>query len=126
MGKYKVNVVSGSLIDISILDPFDKKKIEDFGDEWGCLFQIEADIKQIKNLQKAMIKHYENSFVPWYMDGFEIKNSDNVICAFGFDDGEKGKIFRFNRNDKKSYEKVREYGISKGIPPEQMDFLDKQ
>jgi len=35
-----------------------------------------------------------------------------------------GKIFIFNKDDEKSHREVVEYGVSKGIPESQMDFLE--
>lgn len=58
------------------------------------------------------------------MDGYAIDNKDQLIVAFGADDGEDGRIFEFSRNDAAAIEEVNAYGISKGIPKEQMDFAD--
>lgn len=69
-----------------------------------------------------MVKHYETPD-PWYMDGHATDNMDEIICAFGADDGENGRIFIFQRNDKKTYQEIIDYAISKGIPKEQVDFL---
>lgn len=59
------------------------------------------------------------------MDGFTVDNKDEIICVFGADDGENGKIFIFERDDKKAFQEVKFYALSKGIPEEQIDFLDK-
>jgi len=120
--KYSINVVEGSLIHRSVLDKFEKRVVENFGGRWGRLFNFVATIKQIKEIQKTMIKHYETR-VPWYLDGHEVDNKDKIICAFGKDDGESGNIFLFDRSDETAYKNIQEYGISKGIPANQMDFL---
>ena len=57
---------------------------------------------------------------------FQIKSVDDpdeIICAFGADDGEGGKVFKFRRDDKKAFQYVKEYALSKGIPEEEIDFL---
>ena len=44
--------------------------------------------------------------------------------AFGADDGEGGRIFTLNKGDTNAIEEVVKYGISKGIPKEQMGFYE--
>ncbi len=121
--KYKMRVVRGAFVDTSVLDKLGAETLEDLGqDEWVSIDWVIADIDQIKEMQKLMIKHFGDSSVPWYMDGYEVDNKNQVIVAFGADDGEGGKIFQFERNDKNEIKKVVDFGVSKGIPKEQMDF----
>ena len=116
--------VEGSLTNPAVLNKLNKKVLEELNDNWVRIIQINATLPQLKTIQKLMIKHYDNPNIPWYLDGHEIENKDKIICAFGADDGNKGKIFLFNRKDKIAYQKVKDYGLSKGIPIEQLDFLE--
>lgn len=124
MKQYKMRIVEGSLADFDFLNQFFPKKLEYFDDEWKNLLETNLTLDQIKKVQKIMVKHYEDP-VPWYMDGYALDDKNEVICAFGADDGEGGKIFIFRRDDKKSFQDVRKFALSKGIPEEQIDFLDK-
>lgn len=118
-----MRVVRGAFVDPSILDKLGAKTLENLdGDEWVSIDEIVADIDQIKEMQKLMVKHYNDPNVPWYMDGYQVDDKDQIIVAFGADDGEGGKVFQFERNDKNEIKKVVDYGVSKGIPKEQMDF----
>jgi len=49
----------------------------------------------------------------WYGD---FKNDQFHYIIF------RGKVFKVNRNNPQSYEKVKEYGVSLGIPEHQLDF----
>lgn len=118
-----MRVVRGAFVDSSILDKLGAKTLENLGrDEWISIDEIITDIDQIKEIQKLMVKHYDDPNVPWYMDGYQVDDKNQIIVAFGTDDGEGGKIFQFERNDKNEIKKVVDYGISKGVPKEQMDF----
>ena len=124
--KYKMRIVRGAFVDegVEMLDKLGAETIEKFeeGDYWISIDEVVVTLKQIEELQKQMVKHYEDFKVPWYMDGYKENDRDEVVVAFGADDGEGGKIFQFKRGDKKEIQKVRDYGISKGIPREQLDF----
>ncbi len=123
MDKYTINIVKGALMDPDALNKYNPKIIETFDDEWECLLEVELGLDQIKDVQKNMVKHHENS-TPWYMDGYLVKNEDKILVAFGADDGSNGKIFTFDRFDKETYQKMFEYALSVGIPKEQIDFLE--
>ena len=123
--KYRMRVVRGAFLDPKILDNLGAKMIEKFErDEWIGIDEVVADLNQIKELQKAMVKHYDDTSIPWYMDGDGVEDKNDIIVAFGADDNEGGKVFQFRKDDKKSIDEVVGYGISKGIPAEQMDFMD--
>src|SRR3989344_5808667 len=125
MKKYRMRVVRGAFIDPKILDDLGAKTIERFErDEWIGIDEVVADIEQLKELQKAMVKHYDDPNVPWYMDGRGAEDKNDIIIAFGADDGEGGRIFEFRTDDKNSIDQVVRYGISKSIPAEQMDFME--
>lgn len=109
----------------SVLDKFTPQVIENFDNpNWGELIEVELTLDEIKSVQKNMVRHYEDS-TPWYMDGYEVGNRDKLLVAFGADDGEDGRIFQFDRSNRAAFNKVVEYARSKGIPEEQMDFLEK-
>lgn len=119
-----IRVVEGALIDKSCIAGFSQKTVEKFDDDpnWNQLLEVTVPFSQIKEIQNSMVKHYEDT-VPWYMDGWLVNDKEIVICAFGADDGEGGKIFVFKRDNKKTYQEITDYAISKGIPKEQIDFL---
>lgn len=120
--KYKMRIVEGALTSADYIKQFSPKELEYYDENWKHLLEVDLTLDQIKEVQKIMVKHYEDP-VPWYMDGRAVDNKDEIICAFGADDGEGGKIFIFNRDDKKTYQEITDYAISKGIPKEQIDFL---
>ena len=121
--KYKMRVVRGAFTDSSILDKLGARTIENLErDVWISIDEVTVTLDDIKAMQKVMTKHYDDPNVPWYMDGYKEYDKEELIVAFGADDGENGKIFVFKRDDVKEIQKVVEYGISKGIPKEQMDF----
>ncbi len=123
--KYKIRVIRGAFVDPIELDNLEAviiKKIDD--PDWQSIDEIVITLDQVKELQKSMVKHSENDKAPWYLDGYEVDDKNKMLVAFGADDGEGGKIFIFDRSDKETINKVAEYGISKGIPAEQMGFGD--
>lgn len=123
--KYKMRVVRGAFTDSSILDRFGAKTIEKLErSEWQSIDEVIVDLDQVKEMQRNMTRHYDDKDIPWYMDGYGLENENEIIVAFGADDGSGGKIFQFIKDDKNAIDEVVEYGISKGIPKEQMDFMD--
>lgn len=110
-------------MDPSILDKLGAKTIESLErDVWISIDEVPATLDEIKEMQKQMVKHYDDPNIPWYMDGYKENNKNELIVAFGCDDGEGGRIFQFKRDDEDKIKEVVDYGISKGIPKEQMDF----
>lgn len=123
MQKYKMRVVRGAFVDSTVLDNLASRVIERLeGDAWISIDEVIVTLEQIKELQKQMVKHYYGQTVPWYMDGYKENDKNELLVGFGADDGEGGRIFEFKRDDAEEIKKVVEYGISKGIPNEQMDF----
>jgi hypothetical protein len=49
----------------------------------------------------------------WYAD---FKNETTHYIIF------KNKVFKIDRNNKEQYDQAKEYGVSIGIPPHQVDF----
>jgi len=110
MSEYKGVIVEESLEDSRILNDF---KIIDFriskeenpADRWH-LYTVQVSQEEIIRLSK-------NIKQKWYMHFWKGRN---VIAIF------KNKKFEFNFDDKSSWKPVVEYGLSLGIPKEQLDF----
>jgi len=125
MKKYTMQIVKGALVDPEALSKFNPKVSETFDDsEWGCLLEVELSLEEIKEVQKNLTKHYEGP-IPWYMDGKLVDDENEIIVAFGADDGFGGKIFIFDKHDKENYQKMLKHGIIVGIPEEQINFINK-
>lgn len=123
--EYKIRVVRGAFTNPGALDKLGAKTIEKLErSEWQSVDKLVANLEQIKKLQRLMTRHYDDATVPWYMDGYDVEDKNEIIVAFGADDGASGKIFQFKRSDVEAVSEVVRYGISKGIPKEQMDFMD--
>ncbi|HCU01813.1 TPA: hypothetical protein DIC62_03405 [Candidatus Nomurabacteria bacterium] len=121
---YKMRVVRGAFVDQSMLDKLGAEILEKLKSEWISIETVTCDLEQIKELQKNMINHFNDQTIPWYMDGYGVMDKDDLIVAFGADDGEGGRIFQFRKDDSDMINKVVTYGVEKGIPKEQMDFMD--
>lgn len=108
--EYKGVIVEESLNDSRILNDF---KIVDFkiseeenpSDRWH-LYTVHVSKDDIDRLSK-------NIKQKWYMHFW---NGCDVIAIF------KDKKFEFNFDDKSTWKPVIEYGLSLGIPKEQLDF----
>lgn len=120
-----MRVVRGAFVDPGLLDSLNARMIEKIeSSEWISIDEVVCDLEQIRDLQRNMVRHYDDVSVSWYMDGRGEDDQDDVIVAFGADDGNDGKIFQFRRDDRDAVAEVVKYGISKGIPKEQMDFME--
>ena len=123
--KYTIRIVKGALIHPAWLAQFNPRVIKKFENlNWDSLMEFELTLDEIKDAQKQMVKHYSDP-TPWYMDGYAVWDHNCILVAFGADDGEGGRIFNFDRNDQGMFKKVVAYAFLKGIPKEQMDFLDE-
>ncbi|HEY4508973.1 MAG TPA: hypothetical protein VJC13_01670 [Candidatus Paceibacterota bacterium] len=123
MVRYKMRVIRGAFTDPTVLDQLNAVIIEKYDrDEWISIDEVVVTLDEVEQLQKLMIKHYDDPDVPWYMDGYQVDDKNKMIVAFGADDGEGGRIFQFDRSDKNMMQIVAKYGVLKGIPAEQMDF----
>ncbi|MFC1598742.1 hypothetical protein ACFL2U_01915 [Patescibacteria group bacterium] len=120
--QYKICLFVGSLIDNACITDLPQHIIKPANDNWGNLIELEVDLDKIKEIQKNMVKHYSDP-VPWYLDGQLIDDEKQRICAFGADDGQGGRIFKFNKKDLDKYQEVIDYGLSVGIPLKEIDFL---
>jgi len=121
--KFKISLYEGSLTNADILKKLGKSIIERAQNKWGDLIEVIVSIDELKHIQRLMVKHYDDP-TPWYAYGSSLDDSDKIVCAFGADDGSNGKIFIFRKKeDKKTYDEILAYGALKGIPAEEMDFL---
>lgn len=110
MKEYEGIIVEESLEDNRILNDF---KIVDFRiskeenptDRWH-LYTVQVSEEEIVLLSKSIKPK-------WYMHFWKGRN---VIAIF------KDKKFEFNFDDKSTWKPVVEYGLSLGIPEEQLDF----
>ncbi|KLU63325.1 hypothetical protein CEB3_c03050 [Peptococcaceae bacterium CEB3] len=110
MEKYQGVIVEESLEDNRLLNEITINSVriskdENPSDRWH-LYTVSVSEELIDKLSK-------NIKDKWYMHFWEEKN---VIAIF------KGKIFKFNYDDKGSWKAATEYGLSIGIPHEQLDF----
>lgn len=111
-------------MDTSFLKDVPHRFLMEFSDpNWGRLIEAELSIGEVGEVQTQMIKHYEEKY-PWFMEGNLVEDPNVVICAFGADDEEGGRVFIFDRNDKNALRDCIEYGKAQGIPDKQMDFLE--
>lgn len=109
---YTGTIIEESLEDNRILNKFKIRKIritedESPADRWH-IYTVEVSMKQIQEISRQLKpgKWYAHF---WY--------SDRVIAVF------KDKEFRFFYLDPESWSGAVEYGLSLGIPKEQLDFL---
>ncbi|MEN9614530.1 MAG: hypothetical protein RLZZ347_837 [Candidatus Parcubacteria bacterium] len=109
---YKGAIVKESLEDESILNDFKILYTEvtddiDPAERW-TIYNVEVDEATLLKLSKVIKP------TKWYAHFW---SGREVIAIF------RDKIFRFNFDDKKSWESAIAHGLSIGIPQEQLDFL---
>ena len=105
--KYKGVIIEESLEDKSILKNFEiisQTVSENLGWHIDTVLVSESDFEKLAQIIKRGT---------WYMH-FWVK--EKMVAIF------YGKIFSFDFNDKTSWEPVLKYGLSLGIPEEQLDF----
>lgn len=107
MQNYMGTIVLESLIDKSVLDNLKVIKSEVSSTLGWHLFTVEVSAEEILNLSKNIESN------KWYMHFWKDRN---VIAVF------KDKTFEFNYDDKESWKPAVDYGLSIGIPEEQLDF----
>jgi hypothetical protein len=111
--KYKGTIVEEGLEDRSVLGDFDITETtvtddENPNDRWH-MHKVLADMEQIEKLSKVILptKFYSHF---WDEEG-------NMIVVF------RDKIFSFHKDDLEGMREPVEYGLTVGIPEEQLDFL---
>ncbi|MDQ5949232.1 MAG: hypothetical protein QG589_358 [Patescibacteria group bacterium] len=113
---YKGSIVEESLEDNLILNHFIITGVhitddENVNERWH-IYDVEVNKNQIIELSKCIKSE------KWYAH-FWSTNKD-IIAVF------RDKLFEFNHEDKESWRDAVAYGISIGIPEEQLDFLIKE
>ena len=101
---YKGVIIKSSLKEPKVLEEFKVLNQEMDGD-WE-LFTVEATREQIEQLAHELEEG-------WYTHFWQGRD---VVAIF------KDKIFEFNFDEKESWKPVVDYGLSIGIPIEQLDF----
>ncbi len=104
---YTGTIVAESLIDKSVLDGLKVIESEVSPNLGWHLFTVEVLLEEIQSISKNIESN------KWYMHFWKGRD---VIVVF------KDKTFEFNYDDKESWKPVIEYGLSIGIPQEQLDF----
>lgn len=107
MSTYSGCIIEESLKDKSILDSF---TITDTIDDDGIMYIVEIDENQIEKIIPK-IKNAMVDEIIWYVD---LKNNDYHYFVFN------DKTFIVDRNFPSQYEEVKEYGLKRGIPEEQL------
>lgn len=109
--QYKGTIIEESLIDSRVLNDLNvvgfKITEEDDQSERWHIYSVMIDSDDIDQLSK-------NIKPGWYMHFWQGRD---VIAVFA------GKTFEFDYDDKATWEPAIEYGLSVGIPREQLDFL---
>lgn len=113
MEKYKGYIIEESLEDNLILNNFKIIGIkitddENPADRWH-IYEVETSKEQLLKISKYLKPG------KWYTHFWD--SNKNIIAVF------KDKNFEFNYDNKESWNEAVEYGLSLGIPKEQLDFL---
>lgn len=110
--EYKGTIIEESLEDNRILNGLEIIKFKITRDDnpqnrWH-LFTVKISEEKIKEISK-LIKSGK-----WYMHFWD---NNHIIAVF------KDRIFEFYYDNKSSWEEAISYGVSLGIPVEQLDFV---
>lgn len=109
---YKGTIVEESLEDNRIINGLEitKFKISEDDDptERWHLYTVKVSKEEIEKLSKYL------KVGKWYMHFWRERE---VLAVF------KDKVFEFNYDDKSTWQEAVSYGLSLGIPQEQLDFL---
>jgi len=103
------------LKNIKILSTKVEQVIEKHKTPWlkqWTLHTVEIFENGAENIALEISKSLE-SLHPWYAD-FKNENTHFIIFY--------NKVFKIDRTNKEQYDEAKEYGISLGIPPYQVDF----
>ncbi len=79
--------------------------------QW-TLHTVEISEKEAESIAGEISKSLDSEH-PWYAD---FKNETVHFIIF------RNKVFKTDRTSKEQYDEAKEYGISLGIPPYQVDF----
>jgi hypothetical protein len=79
--------------------------------QW-TLHTVEISEKEAESIAGEISKSLDSEH-PWYAD---FKNETTHFIIF------RNRVFKIDRTSKEQYDEAKEYGISLGIPPYQVDF----
>ncbi|MEI6288783.1 MAG: hypothetical protein WCP18_04425 [bacterium] len=110
--EYKGAIIEESLADNRLLNNLDIIKVrisndENPADRWH-IYTVKVNQEEIEKLA-------QNIKPKWYMHFWN--DQKDIIAIF------ENKKFKFNYEDKASWSPAIDYGLSQGIPKEQLDFL---
>lgn len=105
--KYSGCIIEESLKENSIINEFDI--LEEINDD-GIMWIVEIDESKINDILPRLKSIMVDNPI-WYCD---LKCEDFHYIIFN------DKIFKVNRDYPKQYEEVKEYGLKRGIPEEQL------
>ena len=108
---YRGTIVENSLRDKKVLDEL--RIIKKYQDEDWTLHDVIVSGEKISKLSDSLVDG------PWYMDFWKEDGSEGIIVF-------KDKSFIIKSSDKSTWKEAIEYGKSKGIPEEQLDFMDNK
>jgi hypothetical protein len=80
--------------------------------QW-TLHTVEIPESEAENIAEELGKSLEAEHAAWYTD---FKNESTHFIIF------PEKIFEINRKSEEEYKEARDYGVSLGLPPYQVDF----
>jgi hypothetical protein len=101
-------IIEQSLTNSDVLESLNVTKT--WADEDWVLHDFEAGEEAVPAIQQSLADG------PWYV---HLWRGKEIIIIF------KERIFRVHRFDKATWQEAIEYGKSKGIPIEQLDFITK-
>jgi hypothetical protein len=106
MNTYQGTIIEQSLTDADILKIL--KVIKTWTDEDWILHDVVVTEEDISHIQRSLIEG------PWYV---HVWHDNEMVIIF------KEKIFRVDRFDTGTWNDAIAYGLSIGVPREQLDFL---
>lgn len=99
-----MRVIRGAFIDPKMLDKLGAKSVQKLErNEWQSIDEVIIDLEQIRKLQNNMIRHYDDTIVPWYMDGYGIKDKNDIVVAFGAEMEREEKFLDLREKTKKQF-----------------------
>lgn len=108
---YRGTIVENSLRDKKVLDEL--KIIKKYQDEDWTLHDVIVSGEKIGKIGENLADG------PWYMDFWKEEGDEGTVVF-------KDKSFQIKSSDKSTWTEAIEYGKSKGIPEEQLDFKDNK
>ncbi len=122
MGNYRGTIIEESLSDLSALNDLKiiKTDVETVTAEhetphlnkW-TLHRVQIPAELVDRVAEKISRSLNTEHGHWYAD-FKTGARHYIIFS--------GKIFKINRSSHQQYEAARQYGISLGIPAQQVDF----